>query len=216
MLWDQCVCFVLNGDLFKVICVGCVLIVIDEIECFMLIGFQLKSGQQFDVDVIVIVIGLKVKMFGGVCVMVDGCVVDLLEMVLYKGMMYSDVLNFVLLFGYMNVLWMLKVELIVCYVCWLFNYMCVNGYDMCVLWFGVGDFGDVLVVNLSLGYIQCVVGILLKQGYCKLWKFYQNYVFDFVLLKFSVFVDFVMYFECCVMIGLVVIVLVVEFVFEIC
>lgn len=66
-----------------------------------------------DVDVIVMVMGLKLKVLGGVVISVDGCVVNLVEMVLYKGMMYSGVLNFVLLFGYMNVLWMLKVELIV-------------------------------------------------------------------------------------------------------
>ncbi len=72
MPWDQRVCLVPNGDLFKAIRAGRASIVTDEIERFTPTGLQLKSGQQLDADVIVTATGLKVKMLGGARVTVDG------------------------------------------------------------------------------------------------------------------------------------------------
>jgi len=195
MPWDQRVCLVPNGDLFKAIRAGRASIVTDEIERFTPTGLQLKSGQQLDADVIVTATGLKVKMLGGARVTVDGRPVDLPQTVSYKGMMYSDVPNLASSFGYTNASWTLKAELIARYVCRLLNHMRANGYDTCVPRLGAGDLGDVPAVNLSSGYIQRAAGILPRQGHRKPWKFHQNYVLDLASLKFSGLADSAMKFE---------------------
>ncbi|AZQ54618.1 flavin-containing monooxygenase [Burkholderia cenocepacia] len=195
MPWDQRVCLVPNGDLFKAIRAGRASIVTDEIERFTPTGLKLKSGQQLDADVIVTATGLKVKLLGGARVTVDGRAVDLPQTVSYKGMMYSDVPNLASSFGYTNASWTLKAELIARYVCRLLNHMRANGYDTCVPRLGAGDLGDVPAVNLSSGYIQRAAGILPKQGHRKPWKFHQNYVLDLASLKFSALADSAMHFE---------------------
>ncbi|MDR8731485.1 flavin-containing monooxygenase [Burkholderia pseudomultivorans] len=193
--WDQRLCLVPNGDLFKSIRAGRASIVTDEIERFTPTGIRLKSGQQLDADVVVSATGLKVKMLGGAQVTVDGRAVNLPDTVSYKGMMYSGVPNLASSFGYTNASWTLKAELIARYVCRLLNHMHANGYDTCVPRLRAGDLGDVPAVNLSSGYIQRAAGILPKQGHRKPWKFHQNYVLDLASLKFSALADSAMHFE---------------------
>ncbi|RQS67454.1 NAD(P)/FAD-dependent oxidoreductase [Burkholderia sp. Bp8963] len=193
--WDQRLCLVPNGDLFKAIRAGRASIVTDEIERFTPTGLRLKSGQRLDADVIVTATGLKVKMLGGANVTVDGRAVDLSETVSYKGMMYSDVPNLASSFGYTNASWTLKAELIARYVCRLLNHMRAHDYDTCVPRLAPGDLGNVPAVNLNSGYIQRAAGILPKQGQKKPWKFHQNYVLDLASLKFSPLADTAMQFE---------------------
>ncbi|MBR8301784.1 NAD(P)/FAD-dependent oxidoreductase [Burkholderia dolosa] len=193
--WDQRLCLVPNGDLFKAIRAGRASIVTDEIERFTPTGLRLKSGRQLDADVIVTATGLNVKMLGGARVSVDGRAVNLADTVSYKGMMYSDVPNLASSFGYTNASWTLKAELIARYVCRLLNHMRANGYDTCVPRLAPGDLGDVPAVNLSSGYIRRAAGILPKQGRRKPWKFHQNYVLDLASLKFSALADSAMHFE---------------------
>ncbi|KWK66980.1 flavin-containing monooxygenase [Burkholderia stagnalis] len=193
--WDQRLCLVPNGDLFKAIRSGRASIVTDEIARFTPTGLLLKSGQRLEADVIVTATGLKVKMLGGAQITVDGRAVDLSETVSYKGMMYSDVPNLASSFGYTNASWTLKAELISRYVCRLLNHMRAHDYDTCVPRLAPGDLGNVLAVNLSSGYIQRAAGILPKQGEKKPWKFHQNYVLDLASLKFSALADSAMRFE---------------------
>lgn len=51
-------CLILDVDLYNVIISGCVEVVIDYIDYFDVIGIVFKFGGYFDVDIIVIVIGL--------------------------------------------------------------------------------------------------------------------------------------------------------------
>lgn len=53
-------CLVFEGDFFKVISVGKVLVVIDYIECFIEFGVLFKFGMELKVDIIIMVIGLNV------------------------------------------------------------------------------------------------------------------------------------------------------------
>ncbi|MDF6681464.1 NAD(P)/FAD-dependent oxidoreductase, partial [Escherichia coli] len=91
--WDQRLCLVPDGDLFKTIRAGKASIATDEIERFTATGLQLKSGEHLDADVIVTATGLKLKVLGGAAITVDGHAVNLAETVSYKGMMYSGVPN---------------------------------------------------------------------------------------------------------------------------
>lgn len=97
----------------------------------MLYGIWLIGGQEFLVDIIVMVMGLKMNVLGDIEFVFDGCLVDFLQMLIYKGMMFLSFLNFVYVFGYINLLWMFKVEFIVDYVCCLLIYM--DRYVFCVV-----------------------------------------------------------------------------------
>ena len=70
--WDQRLCAVPDGDLFRAIRSGDASVVTDRIVTFTETGILLESGQELQADVIVTATGLNIKLFGGVDLTVDG------------------------------------------------------------------------------------------------------------------------------------------------
>ena len=66
MPWDERLCAVPNGDLFKALKSGEASIVTDHIETFTEKGILLKSGQELEADIIVTATGLQVQVLGGI------------------------------------------------------------------------------------------------------------------------------------------------------
>ncbi|ACR32068.1 flavin-containing monooxygenase [Burkholderia glumae] len=187
--WDQRLCLVPNGDLFKAIRAGDASIATDEIERFTPEGLLLKSGRTLEADLVVSATGLKVRMLGGATLSVDGCPVEFGEAVSYKGMMASGVPNLATSFGYINASWTLKAELIALYVCRLLNHMRAHGYDSCTPTLDDAAMPLAPAVELSSGYIQRAAALLPKQGPRNPWKSHQNYARDLALLRFGSLVD---------------------------
>ena len=100
--WDERLCAVPNGDLFKTVRNGDAEIVTDHIERFTETGILLKSGKELDADIIITATGLNLQMLGGVKSTIDGKPVEPRESLVYKGMMLRDVPNMALVFGYTN------------------------------------------------------------------------------------------------------------------
>ena len=74
--WDERLCAVPNGDLFKVLRKGQGSVVTDHIETFTETGIQLKSGKTLEADIIVTATGLNLIFMNGVNVSIDGAKVD--------------------------------------------------------------------------------------------------------------------------------------------
>ncbi len=126
--WDQRLCLVPDGDLFKAIREKRASVVTSEIDTFTKNGIRLKDGSELEADIIVTATGLVLQVLGGMEVSVDGRAVDFARTLNYKGMMYSDVPNLASAFGYTNASWTLKCDLTCEYVCRLINYMDRHGY----------------------------------------------------------------------------------------
>ncbi len=121
--WDQRMCLIPNADLFNEINKGNVDVVTEEIDCFVINGLKLQSGQFLSADIIVTATGLKLSVLSGVDFSVDGKAVNIADTFSYKGMMYSGVPNMAQTFGYINASWTLRADLTSEYVCRLLNYM---------------------------------------------------------------------------------------------
>lgn len=121
--WDQRLCLVRNGDLFAAMRAGTVSIVTDSIDHFTEHGIRLTSGDELKADVVVTATGLKMEIWGGVSVEVDGRAVQPADTITYKGTMNSDVPNLVTTFGYVNASWTLRADLIADFTCRLIRYM---------------------------------------------------------------------------------------------
>ena len=65
MPWDERLCAVPNGDLFKVLASGEASVVTDQIDTFTEKGILLKSGRELEADIIVTATGLNIQMLGG-------------------------------------------------------------------------------------------------------------------------------------------------------
>lgn len=182
--WDQRLCLVPDGDLFKAIRAGTASIATDHIETFTERGIGLRSGVSLDADIVVTATGLKIKMFGGVPLIVDGAKVDPSRAMLYKGMMLDGVPNFAAASGYTNASWTLKCELTSRFVCRLINHMDARGEDWCMPVRAAG-LEEEPAIDFSSGYILRASDVLPKQGSRKPWRLNQNYARDLLALKFG-------------------------------
>ena len=128
--WDQRMCMVPDGDLFRAIREGKASVVTGPIETFTENGVLLKDGRELPADIIVTATGLNVQALGGLALTVDGEPVRAADRYVYKGMMLSGVPNFVFVFGYTNASWTLKVGLACEHFCRLLAHMDARGYDV--------------------------------------------------------------------------------------
>ena len=194
--WDQRLCVVPDGDLFKILRSGQASIETDQIEQFTEKGILLKSGQHLDADIIVSATGLEIQILGGIKATIDGKPMDTSKHMLYQGIMVSDVPNMAMIIGYINASWTLKVDIAAEYICRLINYMDKNGYDEVI---AQGDqtelMEDTVMGSLSSGYIARAADVMPKQGKHAPWNVTNNYLADRKVLKNARFDDGVLEFE---------------------
>lgn len=183
--WDQRLCLVPHGDLFDAFREGRASIVTDHVETFTPSGVRLKSGREIEADLIVTATGLKIKLFGGVALTVDGRPVDPKGLLTYKGLMFSDVPNLALALGYTNASWTLKCDLISQYVCRLIQHMDRHGYTTCCPRRVDPEIHEEPLLDFTSGYVQRALGEMPRQGSAAPWKLYQNYVLDTLLLRYG-------------------------------
>jgi cation diffusion facilitator CzcD-associated flavoprotein CzcO len=163
--WDERLCVVPNGDLFRAVRSGKADIVTGRIKRFTPTGIRLESGEELEADIIVTATGLNVQMMGGAEVEVDGESVDVSKHVTYKSVMLDGVPNAVLVFGYTNASWTLKADLACEYACRLLNHMDRHGYRQVVAVANDDDRGDGSVLDaLNSGYVRRAEGALPRQG----------------------------------------------------
>jgi cation diffusion facilitator CzcD-associated flavoprotein CzcO len=180
--WDQRLCLVPDGDLFRSIRGGNVDIVTEQIDRFTPTGIRLASGEELEADVVVTATGLSLLAFGGIDLDVDGDAVHLPNTMAYKGMLLSDVPNFAYVIGYTNASWTLKADLVSEYVVRLLARMRERGDDTVV---AVRDpqVEEVPFMDFASGYVQRALHLLPKQGARAPWRLRQNYLRDVVTIR---------------------------------
>ena len=181
--WDQRLCLVPGGDLFRTIRKGQAEVVTDTIDRFTPDGIRLDSGRELPADIIVTATGLNLQLFGGTAVTVDEEPVDFAKMMAYKGMMLSGLPNLVYTVGYTNIGWTLKADLVSEFACRLLNYMDDNGFDAVVVEHPGSDIEERPFMDFTPGYVLRAVGELPKQGDRTPWRLNQNYLRDIQLIR---------------------------------
>ncbi|HXB65874.1 MAG TPA: NAD(P)/FAD-dependent oxidoreductase [Solirubrobacteraceae bacterium] len=180
--WDQRLCLVPDGDLFRAISGGRASVVTDEIDTFTEGGVKLSSGAELEADVIVTATGLSLQALGGIELAVDGREMELGRTMTYKGMMLSDVPNLAIALGYTNASWTLKCDLTCEYVCRLLNHMAARGYSSCTPRRDP-TVGELPFIDFSSGYVLRAIDKFPKQGARAPWRLYQNYALDILSLR---------------------------------
>jgi cation diffusion facilitator CzcD-associated flavoprotein CzcO len=183
--WDQRVCLVPEGDLFRSFRRGQASIRTDRIETFTESGLELGSGEKLEADLIITATGLNLLAAGGIELAVDGREVRLPETVGYKGMMLSGVPNFAPALGYTNASWTLKCDLVAAYISRMLNHMDANGYDTAM---PLGPGPDVPTedfIDLKSGYVLRSIRDLPRQGARRPWRLHQNYPADILMLRYG-------------------------------
>lgn len=184
--WDERLCVVPEGDLFKAINAGKASVKTAKIDSFTVKGILLENGEELKADIIITATGLEVQMLGGIKLILDGKEPDPAEAIVYKGMMIKDVPNFVFVVGYTNASWTLKADLASSYFCRL-----INETDRMKKKVFVPKSAEPLatepIMDFKSGYVQRAIrsGNLPKQGTKAPWKLKQNYIYDALTLNYG-------------------------------
>jgi len=194
--WEQRLCLVPDSDFFNSVKAGKASVVTDHIDRFTKTGLQLQSGEELAADIIVTATGLDLQMAGGIQVEVDGKPINFHDTITYKAMMFSDVPNFAISFGYTNASWTLRADLTNEYVCRLLNHMEKTQTEIATPRLPKDDVIERRPwVDFSSGYFKRAENKLPAQGHKGVWKNLQNYTKDIRALKYGEIADEAMEFR---------------------
>jgi monooxygenase len=183
--WEERMCAVPKGDLFKVIREGKASVVTDHIDTVTETGIRLKSGDHLDADVLITATGLDLQLFGGARLEVDGREVHVADTLMYKGLMLEGVPNMALVFGYTNASWTLKADIACEFVCRLLNHMRDVGAQMVTPVDDDGCETELNFLNLRSGYVQRANDRLPRQGSRIPWQNLDDYLRDLPALRYG-------------------------------
>jgi monooxygenase len=175
--WDQRVCIVPGGDLFRAISSGRADVVTGVIDSFTEDGIRTTDGDEIAADVVVAATGLEVLALGDMQVVVDGVPMPAGERVVYKSVMLSDVPNFAYVFGYTNASWTLKVDLACAWICRVIAHMRRTGAVSAVANADDPDMPTRSMLDLAAGYLLRAADRVPRQG-TGVWSVPKSYRAD--------------------------------------
>jgi monooxygenase len=175
--WDQRLCLVPDGDLFEALRSERAHVVTDTIETFTPHGIRLASGRELDADVIVTATGLRIKVAGGIDIVVDGERRPTRDLTVYRGTMFVGVPNLAISIGYVNASWTLRADLASRHLCRLLTHMEHHGWRIAVPR-APERMGARPLLPLDSGYVRRAGDELPSQGDTAPWLMRQNYLLD--------------------------------------
>ena len=181
--WDQRLCLVPDGDLFRAIRRDQASVVTDEIAEFTAAGIRLRSGAELPADIVVTATGLRLLAFGGMRLTVDDREIKLPETMAYKGMMLGGLPNFVFTIGYTNASWTLKADLVSEFAVRLLRHMDVHGHRRCVPVNSGPKITERPLLDFQAGYVQRSVHEFPRSGSRRPWQLGMSYANDALLLR---------------------------------
>lgn len=181
--WDQRLCAVPDGDLFRCLRSGRCSIVTGHIRTFVESGVEMEDGTRVEADIIVSATGLNLKLMGGADYRVDGKPVDWADHVVFKGMMLDGIPNFAMAMGYTNSSWTLKIGLICQYLCRLFSEMDERDMGVCVPVRPAQEMEMRPLLDFEAGYVKRSVDTLPRQGDTFPWQMTFDYDEDKKMMR---------------------------------
>lgn len=193
--WDERLCAVPDGDLFRSIRKGKASVVTDHIDTFTEKGILLKSGQELEADIIITATGLDLQLLGGMTIELDGQPLEFSQTMNYKGFMFRDVPNFGMVFGYTNASWTLKADITIEYLCRLLKLMDKKRMKQVTPRLADDSIREEPFLDFQSGYVQRALPHLPRQGSKSPWKLHQNYALDLAMLRYGEMEDGVVTFS---------------------
>lgn len=181
--WEQRLCLVPNGDLFRALRSGDADVVTDHVAGFAHDAVILKSGKQLPADLVVSATGLKLRFLGGIETFVDGNKVQTGDLVNYRGTLFGGIPNFASIFGYANASWTLKADLSANYICRLLNHMRRRKLSVATPVLPARTMTKRPLLNLSSGYVKRAIQDFPQSGDRGPWQNFNYYLLDFLATR---------------------------------
>ena len=110
--WEQRLCAMPDGDLLRAVRARDASVVTGRTARFVPQGVELEDGRVVEADVVVTATGLRIKVFGGATITVDGELVDPGTRYALRGSMLDGVPNLSFSLGFFNFAWAARVDLV--------------------------------------------------------------------------------------------------------
>ncbi|WP_374296601.1 flavin-containing monooxygenase [Sphingomonas sp.] len=176
--WDQRLCVAPDGDYFAALHGHRASIVTGAIARFSTDGLVMTSGEHIAADILVTATGLKLQLFGGATIAIDGKTIDPADHLVYKGMMLDGIPNFSFTIGYTNASWTLKVGLICRHFCRLLELMDARDARIVVAERPAGPIRTRPLLDFAAGYVTRALDMLPRQGDTDPWQMTFDYAED--------------------------------------
>jgi cation diffusion facilitator CzcD-associated flavoprotein CzcO len=121
--WEQRLCLVPDGDLFRAIRAGKASVSTGTIARIESDGVMLEDGSKLLADIIVTATGLRLSLGGSIDVSLDGKKLEWPQHWFYRNCMFSNVPNLSVVFGYLNAAWTLRADMTASFTCRVLNTM---------------------------------------------------------------------------------------------
>ncbi len=183
--WDQRLCLILDGDLYRAVAAGDVEMVTDHIDHIDATGVVLRSDRRLDADVIITATGVQLQALGGVTVSLDGEKISPHDRFSFRRHLLEDVPNAAWCFGYTNASWMLGADITARSVAKLLAYMDSHGYTHAYPHLAGVHMPEQPLFNLQSGYVLRSPDVFPKSGVRGPWAMKHNYLRDALAHRFA-------------------------------
>jgi cation diffusion facilitator CzcD-associated flavoprotein CzcO len=183
--WDQRMCLIPDGDLYKALNQKQAQVVTGEIDTWTETGLKMTDGTEVEGDIIVTATGITLTVMSGIQFDLDGTPINFPDTFTYKGMMYSGIPNMAHTFGYINASWTLRADLTAEYVCRLLNHMQDAKQTVVTPTLRPEDNNMPVrdwIEDFSAGYMRRMMHLFPKQGNDP-WRNTQDYKLDKKMIR---------------------------------
>jgi cation diffusion facilitator CzcD-associated flavoprotein CzcO len=183
--WDQRMCLIPDGDLYKALNQKQAQVVTGEIDTWTETGLKMTDGTAVEGDIIVTATGITLTVMSGIQFDLDGTPINFPDTFTYKGMMYSGIPNMAHTFGYINASWTLRADLTAEYVCRLLNHMQDAKQTVVTPTLRPEDNNMPVrdwIEDFSAGYMRRMMHLFPKQGNDP-WRNTQDYKLDKKMIR---------------------------------
>ena len=175
--WDQRPASSLDQDYFRAVELSKVTIVRDGISNWEKNGVKLKNGKVISSDVTVMATGGNAQLLGGIDIFVNDKKVNINDTSWYRGMMFSGIPNLFAHAGYINFSWTARCEIVSQRICKTVDYMKKKKLTSCTPKY----LGEKSKPSIQANYVLRAMHQFPNRTY----KFYQNYLVEYMSFKWA-------------------------------
>ena len=175
--WDQRPASSLDQDYFRAVESSKVTIVREGISNWETTGVKLQNGKIIASDVTVMATGGNAQLLGGIDIFVDDKKININDTSWYRGMMFSGLPNLFAHAGYINFSWTARCEIVSQRICRTLDYMKKNKLTSCTPKY----LGEKSKPSIQANYVLRAMHKFPNRTY----KFYQNYLIEYISFKWS-------------------------------
>ncbi|MFC3096936.1 flavin-containing monooxygenase [Alteraurantiacibacter palmitatis] len=178
--WEQRLCLVPDGDLFRAIREGRAGMATGVIAKVQADGVRLTDGTHIAADILVTATGLTLAIGGKIAVSLDGAPVDWSKRWFYRNAMFSNLPNLAVVFGYLNASWTLRADMTAAYVTRVLAEMARRGADVAVP-LRTDDAPEKAVdptFGFSSGYLARAASLMPRSEAALPWRLNMDYLAD--------------------------------------